>query len=290
MKRFALVCLLCMFVPAAVCAAGTSIQLQNYRALIRITSPQFSPDGKELAFLTVRSDFVHDRYDATLRVLDIASGKSLILVQGMRDLEMPRWSPDGKTLAFMAKVGKQKAQIYTVPATGGTPEELSDADNGIQQFSWSPDGKTIAYVTPDESPISKKDRRTHHDLFTIHDDDYLINKPPVPSHIWLLSVKDGKAHQLTFGPTSVLETAPPIGGGVSAPVWSADGKWIVYTQQANADDSDSDRTRIVAVNVATGDEHPITNQLSYEYNPVFAPHGDAIAYLYIHGPGAVSDM
>ncbi|MBU6421660.1 MAG: S9 family peptidase [Gammaproteobacteria bacterium] len=290
MKRFALVCLLCMFVPAAVCAAGTSIQLQNYRALIRITSPQFSPDGKELAFLTVRSDFVHDRYDATLRVLDIASGKSLILVQGMRDLEMPRWSPDGKTLAFMAKVGKQKAQIYTVPATGGTPEELSDADNGIQQFSWSPDGKTIAYVTPDESPISKKDRRTHHDLFTIHDDDYLINKPPVPSHIWLLSVKDGKAHQLTFGPTSVLETAPPIGGGVSAPVWSADGKWIVYAQQANADDSDSDRTRIVAVNVATGDEHPITNQLSYEYNPVFAPHGDAIAYLYIHGPGAVSDM
>src|SRR5574337_1279512 len=213
MKRLGYACLLLVLVPLAATATGTRINLQDYRALIRITSPQFSPDGKELAFLTVRSDFVHDRYDATLRVLDIASGKSLILVQGMRDLEMPRWSPDGKT---------------------------------------------IAYVTPDESPISKKDRRTHHDLFTIHDDDYLINKPPVPSHIWLLSVKDGKAHQLTFGPTSVLETAPPIGGGVSAPVWSADGKWIVYAQQANADDSDSDRTRIVAVNVATGDEHPIT--------------------------------
>ncbi|MGB9429170.1 MAG: S9 family peptidase [Gammaproteobacteria bacterium] len=276
--------------PLAASSDATPIQLQDYRALVRIDPPQFSPDGQQIAFLTVRSDFVHDRYDATLRVMDTAGGESRILVQGMRDLKMPRWSPDGHTLAFMAKVGKQKDQIYTVPAAGGTPEELSDADNGVQQFSWSPNGKTIAYVTPNDSPVSKKDRRTHHDLFTIHDDDYLINKPPVPSHIWLLSVKSGKARQLTRGSTSVLETAPPFGGGVSAPMWSADGQWIVYTQQANADDGDSDQTRIVAVNVATGMEQPITDKHSYEYNPRFAPAGDAIAYLYIHGPGAVSDM
>ncbi|HKT32450.1 MAG TPA: S9 family peptidase [Gammaproteobacteria bacterium] len=290
MKRLGYACLLLVLVPLAATATGTRINLQDYRALIRITSPQFSPDGKEIAFLTVRSDFVHDRYDATLRVLDIANEQSQILVQGMRDLQAPRWSPDGQTIAFIAKVGKREAQIYTVPAAGGTPEELSDADNGIQQFAWSPDGKTIAYVTPDDSPISKRDQRTHHDLFTIHDDDYLINKPPVPSHIWLLVVKSGKARQLTFGSTSVLENAPPFGGDVSAPVWSADGQWIAYAQQANDDDSDSDRTRIVAVNVASGKEHPVTDKLSYEYNPRFAPRGDAIAYLYIHGPGAVSDM
>lgn len=292
MKTLAYPCLsaiLLTLVPMVAWAA-TPIQLKDYRALVRIDSPRFSPDGKQIAFLTVRSDFVHDRYDATLRVMNTIGGRSHMLVRGMRDLKMPRWSPDGKTLAFIAKVGKRKAQIYTVPAAGGTPKELSDANNGVQQFAWSPDGSTIAYVTPDDSPISKKDQRTHHDLFTIHDDDYLINKPPVPSHIWLLAVKNGKAHQLTHGSTSVLEAAPPFGGGVSAPAWSADGHWIVYTQQANADDSDSDRTRIVAVNVASGDEHPITDKLSYKYTPRFAPRGDAIAYLYIHGPGAVSDM
>ncbi|MGH8312989.1 MAG: TolB family protein, partial [Gammaproteobacteria bacterium] len=173
-----------LFVPLAVWAAGTPIQLQDYRALIRIKSPQFSPDGRQIAFLTVRSDFVHDRYDATLRVMDTAGGSSQVLVQGMRELSSPRWSPDGRTLAFTAEVGKQKAQIYTVPAVGGTPEELSDAPNGVEQFAWSPDGDAIAYVTEDDSPLSAKDLRTHHDLFSIHDDDYLINKPPVPSHIW----------------------------------------------------------------------------------------------------------
>ncbi|HLI17881.1 MAG TPA: S9 family peptidase [Rhodanobacteraceae bacterium] len=290
MKRLGIACLLLILVPLAAAAAAPRIQLQDYRALIRIGSPQFSPDGSELAFLTIRSDFVHDRYDATLRVMDTGGKQSRIVVQGMQDLDSPRWSPDGRTLAFIAKVSEEAPQIYTVPAAGGTPEQLGDAPNGVEQFAWSPDGTTIAFVTPDDSPLNAKDRRTHHDLFMIHDDDYLVDKPAVPSHIWLLSVKDGKAHQLTHGSTSVLETAPPIGGNVSSPVWSADGRSIVYTQQANGDDADSDKTRIVVVNAATGAEHPVTDKHSYEYNPRYAPKSKTIAWLYPHGPGPISDM
>nr|MBW4053259.1 S9 family peptidase [Pseudomonadota bacterium] len=84
--------------------------------------------------------------------------------------------------------------------------------------------------------------------------------------------------------------APPFGGGISAPSWSADGHWIVYTRQANDNDADSDRTTVVAVNVASGEERALTADLSYEYVPRFAPKGDEIAYLYLHGPGAISDM
>lgn len=296
MKRFRLISLSAVLVlapfaaAAAAAAAAAPIHLGDYRALVNIASPRFSPDGGRIAFLTVRSDFVHDRYDATLRVMNTTGGKARALVHGMRDLHMPRWSPDGRTLAFLAKAGGQKAQIYLVPAAGGSPSQLGEAPNGVRQFAWSPDGRTVAYVTPDNSPISARDRRSHHDLFVFHDDDYLTTRPPVPSHIWLLSVSSGRAHQLTFGPTSVLETAPPFGGGITAPSWSADGRWIVYTRQANADDADSDRTSIVAVNVATGAQHPITGHQSYEYAPRFAPHGDAIAYLYPHGPGGLSSM
>jgi dipeptidyl aminopeptidase/acylaminoacyl peptidase len=291
--RFAFICLpaaLLALAALGAAAAGEPIGLTDFRMLQRITSPRFSPDGRRIAFLTVRSDYVHDRYDATLQVISTRGGEPRALVEDMRDLDMPRWSPDGRTLAFLAAVGERKSQIYTVPAAGGTPTELSDAPNGVEQYSWSPDGNTIAYATPDDSPLSDKDRRTRHDLFTIRHDDYLIDRPAVPTHLWLLAVKTGKARQLTHGSTSVLETAPPFGGSTSAPSWSADGRWIVYTRQADADDADSDRTTVVAVNVASGVEHPISHEESYEYVPRFAPQGEEVAYLYLHGPGAVSDV
>ena len=271
-------------------AASAPIGLTDYRMLVNFGLPQFSPDGTQIAFLTFESDFVNDRYDGTLRVIPTAGGEPRTLVENMPDIDMPRWSPDGRTLAFIAKVGGREAQIYTIPAAGGTPTELSDAPNGVQQYAWSPDGGTIAYVTPDDSPLGEKDRRTHHDLFEIRDDDYLADKPAVPSHIWLLSPQTGKARQLTRGPTGVLETAVPISGGISEPSWSADGRSIVYARQADANDSDSDRTSIVIVNVASGEEGPLTGHLTYEDVPRFAPKGDQVAYLYLHGPGAISDV
>ena len=291
--RSACICLsaaLLALTSLAAAAASAPISLTDFRMLVYIASPQFSPDGAQIAFLTARSDFVHDRYDATLRVISTAGGEPRTLAEDIRDLDMPRWSPDGRTLAFLGKVGERESQIYTVPAAGGTPTELSDASSGVQQYAWSPDGSTIAYVTPDDSPLSAKDRRTHQDLFDIGDDDYLVDKPAVPSHIWLLSVKDGKSRQLTRGSTSVLETPAPIVGGPSEPSWSADGRWIVYAQQADANDSDSDRTTIIAVNAASGEERPLTGHDTYEYTPRFAPTGDEVAYLYLHGPGALSDV
>ncbi len=292
MKRL-LACLpsvLLAFAPLGAHAAAAPIELKAYRSLVNLASPQFSPDGARVAFVAIRPDFVHDRYDRTLMVVDTAGGAPTALVRGMRDLAMPRWSPDGRRIAFIATVAKQKPQIYAVAAAGGTPRRISDARNGVQQFAWSPDGRSIAYVTPDNSRLSALDRLTHHDLFSIRDDDYQISQTPVPSHIWLLSVADGKARQLTFGPTSVLENPPPFAGSITAPVWSADGKWLVFTRQIDADDSDTDKTTIAAVNVATGAVRTITAHPTYEYTPAFAPTGDAIAYLYPHGPGPVSDM
>lgn len=279
-----------LLAPAVACAASPPITLHDFRALVQIDSPQFSPDGRELAFLTVRADHVHDRYDATLRVMDLADRRVRIVAQGLRDMHSPRWSPSGRELTFIATVGRAKPQVYTVPAAGGTPEQLGDATDGVEQFAWSPDGRTLAFVTPDASPLTAAERRTHHTLFTIHDDDYLIDAQAVPSHVWLLDTSTGKARQLTFGSTGVVEVTPPFGGGVAAPVWSADGRWLAYAQQATPDDSDSDQTRIVAVDVATGKEHAVTSRHSYEYNPAFAPKGDTLAWLYPHGPGPVSDM
>lgn len=282
--------LLLALAPWLASAASAPAKLQDFRQLVRIGSPRFSPGGERIAFLTDRPDFIHDRYDATLRVIDRRGGKARVLAPSLHDITMPRWSPDGRTLAFIARVGAQEPQIYTVAARGGTPEQRSHAPRGVEQFAWSPDGERMAFVTPDPSPIGADARRTHHDLFDIHNVNYLSTTPSVPSHLWLLRLGSGKSSQLTHGSTSVLETAPPFGGGVSAPSWSADGRWIVYTRQADAYDSDSDRTSIVAVDVTNGHEHALTGKHRYEYVPRFSPRGHTVAWLYPHGPGPISAM
>ena len=94
--------------------ASALIHLKDYRQLVQLVSPRFSPDGGQVAFVTLRPDFRLDRYDAALCVVDTQSGRLRVLVSGMRDLQMPRWSPDGRTLAFIAKAGKQKSQIYEI--------------------------------------------------------------------------------------------------------------------------------------------------------------------------------
>jgi dipeptidyl aminopeptidase/acylaminoacyl peptidase len=264
--------------------------LRAYRQLVRLVSPQFSPDGQKIAFVTIRPDFIHNRYDTTLRVVPTTGGQVVAWVRGLQNLHMPRWAPDGHRIAFLAQVGREKPQVYDVAFAGATPHCLTHAPNGVLQFAWKPNGRTIAYVTPDNPVLSAWDRRTGHDLFSIQDDDYQATRAPVPSQIWLLTLSSGKTRPLTFGSTSVLENAPPFAGSITAPSWSANGLWLAYTQQADANDADTDRTTIVVVNVATGKVRVLTHHARYEYTPSFAPRGEAIAYLYPHGPGPVSDM
>lgn len=281
---------LALMASSAAQANPTALTLRDFRMLVRFGTPHFSPDGTHIAIRTMRPDFVHDRWATTLRVLETRGGGARALVRGMRSLSRVRWLPDGRRIAFIAKVGTEKPQVYVVSAAGGTPKALTDAPRGVEQYSFSPNGRTIAYVTPDKSPLSAAQRRTHHDLFVIHDDDYLIHGPPVASEIWLQSTNGGAARELTFGPGGVLETEPPFGGGIIAPSWSADGQWIVYARQADADDSDSDRATIMAVNVANGAQERIGTHRTNEFTPRFAPSGTTVAYLYPHGPGEVSVM
>ena len=277
-------------VPQGRAASPPPPTLRAFRRLVRLVSPVFSPAGGRIAFVTLRVDAVHNRYRPTLWVERLDGGRPRALVRGMRTLVDPAWAPNGRTITFLATVAGSPPEIYAVAASGGTPRRLSRAPGGVEQYAWSPRGGRIAYVTPDPPRFSARERRLGRDLFAVHDDDDLITAPPRPSEIWILTLRSGAVHEITHKPTSALEGAPPIGGSVSAPSWSADGRWIVYTRQRDADDSDTDETTIVAVPASGGTARVLTARRSYEYDPFFAPHGNRVAYLYPHGPGPVSDM
>ena len=98
------------------------------------TSPVWSPNGKELAFL-------HRTPDGTLELMsagaDGANARELLRADSefpfLRD---PAWSPDARELAIVRGSGGIAGEIWLLPATGGTPRRaMSDP---AEVFSESP--------------------------------------------------------------------------------------------------------------------------------------------------------
>jgi Tol biopolymer transport system component len=56
----------------------------------------------------------------------------------------PNWSPDGRTIIFDARPNG-RSNIYTVPATGGTPKAISANNFEDKLPSFSHDGKWIYF-------------------------------------------------------------------------------------------------------------------------------------------------
>ncbi|MEM7032701.1 MAG: S9 family peptidase [Chloroflexota bacterium] len=148
--------------------------------LAQDTSPQFSPDGKTIAFLSDRGD----KPQIYLMPVDGGEARQLtILKQGV--MGGPVWSPNGQQIAFSAgpdyegdkpldlseTVYRVTRHTYRFDAVGYLDQEVQDiylitVDSGeTQQLThdqtnntlpiWSPDGQRILYLanmSPDSFP------------------------------------------------------------------------------------------------------------------------------------------
>jgi len=289
MKIAALLPLLALALLApAIRAQATPLTLQSYRSIVGVADARISPNGASVAFIASIGDYTHDRYDKRLMLVPAAGGAPTALTAITKGLSDPQWSPAGDRLAYIADA-KGAAQIFTIPVHGGTPTQVTRAKSDVEQYAWNPSGTLVAYVTED-GPLDPAAAARHDDLWDVHDDGYLTTHQPESSHIWVVHAGGGSARRLTSGTWSVLEAAPPFVGAAIDPSWSADGTSIVFTMQSDADDSDSDRTSIATVNVATGKVAKLDTRTQYEYQPAYARSGHDIAYLYPRGPGPISVM
>lgn len=259
--------------------AQKKFELSDYAKFVNIADPQISPDGKSVVIVVSRPDYINNRFNAELVLVDVASGKKRVLTQDRYSVSSPRWSPNGEQIAFISRAGSGKEannQIFLLSLQGGEAKQITKAAKGVQHFAWSPNSSQIAYAALNE-PKNKAEIEKGFTAFEITNNDMFIGSQPLPAHIWLVNTNTGENKRLTDGDWSLPLVIPP--SAPSSPFsWSADGKTILFVKVATPYSGDGQKRTIQLLNVEDGTYKPLTTRTKLEAYPTFSPDGSKIGY------------
>ncbi|HLN30437.1 MAG TPA: S9 family peptidase [Gemmataceae bacterium] len=142
---------------------------------VRLLSPpdlyvyefDWSPDGKTLAAIAAHGSGDNNWYIAQLYTLAVASGRTKSILKPAMQIAVPRWSPDGTSIAFigglMSDEGVIGGDIFTIPATGGPPRNLTAGRKAsVSWLTWLSAGNQMLFTeyVDGSSGIAKLDAAT----------------------------------------------------------------------------------------------------------------------------------
>lgn len=243
-------------------------------------SPQWSPDGKWLAFRSSRGGspqlwLLPEGIGEARPVTDLESG-----VSGFA------WAPDSRRLVVVSEVTESSAaerllgervesesgdlivadrlryragtaylgssypHIFVVSIDGDAPVQVTEGPYEDSEPAWSPDGERIAFVS----------NRT---------DEPDFNRD---SDIWIVGASGGRVERFSGGP-----------GTDAAPRWSPDGEWLAFRGNSDPHDYGSQH-QIWLVGSEGGEPRNITDAIDHTPSGfAWTPGGDLAVTFQIHG-------
>jgi len=118
-------------------------------------SIDWSPDGREIAFVSNREPNEDQFFNYDLFTLNVATGSIRRLTATENAEYQPHWSPDGKTIVYLGtkrgltdlETTMEDTHVWLIDADGRNRRELGGAiDNRQYDATWSPDGKWVYLI------------------------------------------------------------------------------------------------------------------------------------------------
>ncbi len=274
--------------------------------LKRISDPQLSPDGRQVAFVQRETDLDANKGRTSLWLLDLTPGSAQArrLTDVKANDSSPRWSPDGRTLYFLS-TRSGSSQVWRLAPTGGDAQRVSGYPLDVGALKVSPRGDRLALsmdVFPDCATLEctrerlsgrasdKATGRIYERLFIRHWDAWSNG---TRSHLFTAQLSAGGAGAAPIDVSRGFDAdipGKPFGGDEDF-AFSPDGRSLVFSARIAgrtepwSTNFDLFRTPVdgsaAPVNLTAGNP-------AWDAQPVFLANGD-LAWLAQERPGFESD-
>jgi dipeptidyl aminopeptidase/acylaminoacyl peptidase len=153
--------------------------------------PRWSPDGKQLAFLSDRDD------NQQVYVMRADGGEAAALTKGKRSVQSFAWSPDSKQISFLAPDAKTEAEekkekdkddahvadkedkrerLWLLTVAGGEAKALTQPNWKIAELAWLPSGDRIIVSATDHPESDQNTNR----IFSVQVSDGTLKQLAAP--------------------------------------------------------------------------------------------------------------
>jgi dipeptidyl aminopeptidase/acylaminoacyl peptidase len=214
-----------------------------------VSDPQWSPDGRRLAFVR----------DGSILTIDVDGSRLTTVTEHQAGNSQPRWSPDGRRLAFVSR-RRGWGQVWVVdapvprrgrPAAApkpAVPRAVTPAGLDVDEYDWSPDGTALA-IAAQRGPTVRH-----------------------ASRVSIIALDDG--HEEPVGSASDWECGPHwLRDGSLVFLSDADG-WFQVVRL-----SPDRRTRTTLTSGAREHGEPGGG---FGYAPIPSPDGQLVAHIGVH--------
>ena len=283
--RVLIVCLVSPFISVMV-QANQPLQPMDIFALEHASSPQISPDAKQVVYVRHHSDVMTDSRYTNLWLVSADGKDHRPLSAGKHSAYGSSWSPDGNRLAYIS-TESDKPQIYVRWMDTGVTAAITNLTQSPSVLKWSPDGSQIAFaMLVPEAPLmigevptppagaewAEPAKMTDKLTFRFNG---IGEVAPGYSHLFVVPAEGGTPRQVTHGNYhhgGFFSTAADY-------VWAPDGKSLIFsTNRSDNWEYESPETQLYEIALAGGEVKQLTHRKGPDKEVTISPDGKQIAY------------
>lgn len=246
------------------------------------TKPSFSPDGKTLLYSGASTASAPNgtpfAFDIWTLELTTAGAQPVDISKRAADDLYPAWSPNGKWIAFTSYYREDKLPQLFIMNPQGLDQTRLSLGVAEKYATWTPNAQFLLYVftTGNLNVLYMRDS------YSIYTNFSKFDRTTDEGRLGLVSEPNVSLDGSTIAYTSFFETNKNIYTAVfadrgrtvtklttsnkdSAPFWSPDGKWILFTSERDGN------KEIYIMDAQGGQVTNLTNLLSVDFDPAWQP-------------------